>query len=407
MDEVEVPSLFLCPISLKLMRDPVTVCTGITYDRENIETWLFSCNKNTCPVTKQSLLHTHLIANHTLQRLIQTWCSQNAFSGIETVFSTPNSTIDKSQVVKLLLEANKFPEKQLKCLRRLQSIAFQSESNKQCLESAGAIDFLASTMITNNSKEDSCSSTVVSEVAIEVLFLLNPSESQLKNLMNKKGIQFIESLFFVLMYGNFKSRAYATMLLKSAFEVAGPTQSNSVRKELFVEIVRVLRDKISQHASKAALKLLVVVCSWGRNRIKAVQSGAVLVLIELLLDVSERRVCELMLIVLDRLCGCAEGRAELLNHGAGVAIVSKKILRVSHVASDRGVKILTSICRYSPTPTVLHEMLLFGAVSKLCLVLQMEGSFKAKKRAKETLKLHSMVWRNSPCIPPSLLASYP
>jgi hypothetical protein len=146
---------------------------------------------------------------------------------------------------------------------------------------------------------------------------------------------------------------------------------------------------------------------WGRNRIKAVEGGAVLVLIELLFDVSERRACELILTGLDQLCGCAEGRAELLNHGAGVAIVSKKILRVSHVASDRGVRILSSICRYSANSRVLHEMLQVGAVSKLCLVLQVDSNFKTKEKAKEILKLHAAVWKNSTCIPVPLLSSYP
>ncbi|XP_014493518.1 E3 ubiquitin-protein ligase PUB23 [Vigna radiata var. radiata] len=399
MDETEVPALFLCPVSLQLMRDPVTLCTGMTYDRQNIERWLFSCKNNkTCPVTRQSLSHTDLTPNHTLRRLIQAWCDHNACFGHET-FSSPNPTIDQTEIVKLLLEAKKFPEKQLKCLSRLQYIALESESNKICLESAGAIDFLASTMMIN--------STGMSEAAIKIMFHLNPSESQLKNLMNNEGIQFVESLLHVLKLGKFQSRSYTTLLLKSALKVASPTQLNNVTPELFVEIIRVLRDQISLEASKAALKLLVELCSWGRNKIKAVESGGVLVIVELLVDASDRRACELMLIALEKLCGCAEGRAELVSHGAGIAVVAKKILRVSQVASDRGVKILTSICRYSATPRVLHEMLLFGAVSKLCLVLQVEGCFKAKERAKETLKLHSLVWRNSTCIPLPLLASYP
>ncbi|KAK7272260.1 hypothetical protein RJT34_28743 [Clitoria ternatea] len=403
MDEIDIPAHFLCPISLQLMRDPVTVSTGVTYDRENIEKWLFSCKNNTCPVTKQSLLDSDLTPNHTLRRLIQSWCTLNASFGVERI-PTPKSPIDTTQIVKLLSEAKRFPDKQLKCLRRLRSIAFEGQRNKNCLESAGAIEFLASTMKNNIFQQDSI---VLSEAAIEVLFHMNLSESQLKNLLNNEGIQFIESLFQVLRLGNYQSRAYATMLLKSAFEVADPVQLISVKTMLFVEIMRVLRDKISQQASKAALKLVVELCPWGRNRIKAVEGGAVSVLIELLLDASERRACELMLIALDQLCGCAEGRAELLNHGAGVAIVSKKILRISHVASDRGVRILTSICRYSANSRVLHEMLQVGAVNKLCLVLQVDSSFKTKERAKEILKLHSKVWKNSTCIPVPLLSSYP
>lgn len=404
MDEIDVPSHFLCPISLQLMKDPVTLSTGITYDRENIEKWLFSFQNNTCPVTKQTLLETdlnNLIPNHTLRRLIQSWCTLNASFGVERI-PTPKSPIDRTQILKLINEAKKFPEKQLNCLVKLRSIVFESERNKKCLESAGAIEFLALTV-----KNNLNSSSSLSEAAIEILFHLNPSEEHVKNLINNESIQFIESLFHVLKLGSYQSRGYATMLLKSAFEVSDPIQLISVKKAIFEEIMRVLVDKISQQASKAALKLLLELLPWGRNRIKAVEGGAVLVLIELLFDVSERRVCELMLIGLDQLCGCAEGRAELLNHGAGLAIVSKKILRVSHVASDRGVRIMSSICRYSANSRVLHEMLHVGAVSKLCLVLQVDSNFKTKERAKEILKLHSSVWKNSTCIPVPLLSSYP
>ncbi|OIW09361.1 hypothetical protein TanjilG_01332 [Lupinus angustifolius] len=438
MDEIDVPTHFLCPISLQLMKDPVKICTGITYDRENIEKWLFSCNNKTCPVTKQSLLlDTNLTPNHTLCRLIQSWCTLNASLGVQRI-PTPKTPIDKAQILKLINEAKRFPDKQLKCLRKLRSFAFEGGRNKNCMESTGAIDFLASTMncINNIERVDStllskvlncgcghdykdcinCNTGVVdrnlelcrhSELAIEVLFHLNPSEGMLKKLINNEGIHFLESLFQVLRLGNFQSRAYATMLLKSAFEVADPMQLMSVKTVLFVEIMRVLRDKISNQASKAALKIIVELCPWGRNRIKGVEGGAVLVLIELLLDAQERRLCELILAALDQLCGCAEGRAEFLNHGAGLAIVSKKILRVSHVASDKGVRILASICRYSATCRVLHEMLQVGVVSKLCLVLQVNSSLKTKERAKEILKLHSMVWKNSPCIPLPLLSSYP
>ena len=108
------------------------------------------------------------------------------------------------------------------------------------------------------------------------------------------------------------------------------------------------------------------------------EAGAVSVLIEILLEKTEKRVCEMVLVVLNLLCGCAEGRAELLKHGAGIAVVSKKILRVSHVASDRGVGILSSISRFTATSSVLQEMMQVGAVSKLCLLLQVDCSLREK-----------------------------
>ncbi|KAH0764309.1 hypothetical protein KY285_000180 [Solanum tuberosum] len=114
MEEIQVPSYFICPISLELMKDPITISTGITYDRENIEKWIFSEKKNTCPATKQSLTCIELTPNVTLRRLIQSWCTINASHGIER-FPTPKPPISKPQIIKLLKEA-KSPKLQMKSL---------------------------------------------------------------------------------------------------------------------------------------------------------------------------------------------------------------------------------------------------------------------------------------------------
>jgi hypothetical protein len=130
-------------------------------------------------------------------------------------------------------------------------------------------------------------------------------------------------------------------------------------------------------------------------------------LIEILLDCKERKPCEMILVLLEKLCQCADGRYELLSHGCGLAIVSKKILRVSTLANDRAVRILLSVSRFSATHFVVQEMLRIGVVAKLCLVLQVDSGNKAKDKAREILKLHAKSWRSSQCIPFNLLASYP
>ncbi|KAF8403380.1 hypothetical protein HHK36_011482 [Tetracentron sinense] len=410
MDQVEVPHYFVCPISLQIMRDPVTISTGITYDRENIEIWIFSGKNNTCPVTKQALSDTNLTPNHTLRRLIQAWCTLNASYGVERI-PTPKPPIDKTQILKLMNDA-KVPQLQMKSLGRLRSIASESKANTRCMEAAGAIEFLASiikkdsSMAIEQASDDGFEFTTASDEALSILYYLQISETGLKNLMGNNG-EFLESLMQVLERGNYQSRAYAAILLKSMFEVADPMQSIGLKPGFLMEIVHVLRDQISVQASKAALKFLIELCPWGQNRIKAVQAGAVLVLIELLLDTSETRACEMMSVLLDQLCKCAEGRAELLKHGAGLAVVSKKILRVSQVVSERGVRILSSISKFSATSSVIHEMLQVGVVSKLCLVLQVDCGMKTKEKAREILIMHSRTWKNSSCIPSHLLSSYP
>lgn len=410
MEEVDVPSYFLCPISLQIMKDPVTLTTGITYDRESIEKWLFSGKNDTCPMTKQVLSDFELTPNHTLRRFIQSWCTLHASHGIERI-PTPRSPVSKSQITKLLNDA-KTRQQQVMCLKRLRSIANGNETNKRHMEAAGAAEFLGS-MVSNFTSlsveqysDDGFDITTPSDEALSILYGLQLSESSLKNLIGRNG-EFIETLRRIMQGGNYESRAYAVLLLKSMLEVADPMTLISLGSKFFHEIVQVLRDDISHQASKATMQLLIDVCPWGRNRIKAVEANAISVLIHLLLDALDRRTCELALMALDLLCQCAEGRAALLGHGAGLAVVSKKILRVSQVASERAVRILWYVSKFSATPNILQEMLQLGIVAKLCLVLQVDSGRKIKDKAIEVLRLHARAWKNSPCLPPNLLSSYP
>lgn len=73
--EANVPADFRCPISLELMRDPVVVATGQTYERQSISLWIES-GHNTCPKTGQTLAHTNLIPNVALKNLIAMWCRE-------------------------------------------------------------------------------------------------------------------------------------------------------------------------------------------------------------------------------------------------------------------------------------------------------------------------------------------
>ncbi|GLT38792.1 hypothetical protein SLA2020_130170 [Shorea laevis] len=408
MEEIDVPPFFLCPISLEIMKDPVTVSTGITYDRESIEKWLYSGKNTTCPVTKQVIADSELTPNHTLRRLIQSWCVLNASHGFERI-PTPRPPINKAQIAKLLTDA-KSPQQQTKCLRRLQSIAAENATNKRCIEAAGAVEFLAAIVINSNSmeesSEDGVDSTRPTDEALSILYNLQLSEAGLKNLLGKNS-DFVECLTRVMQRGTYESRAHGALLLKSLMEVADPMQLTRLNPQLFIEAIQILQDQISYQASKTILQLLINVCPWGRNRVKAVEAGGVPILIDLLLDSTEKRACEMILTVLEMICGCAEGRAELLGHATGLAVVSKKILRVSQMASERAVRILLVVSKFCPTPSVLQEMLQLGVVSKLCLVLQVDCSSKIKERAREVLKLHARAWKNSPCIPTNLLSSYP
>lgn len=421
LKNVEVPPFFVCPISLEIMKDPVTLHTGITYDRDSIEKWLYTKKNNTCPVTKQVLLDVELTPNHTVRRLIQSWCTLNPTCGVERV-PTPRAPISKTQILKLLKDL-KTPTLQMKSLKRLKTFVLESETNKRSMEAAGAIEYL--TYVLNNHNYNNNSSMTSSSVgdesdvaefelvtpsdeAVGILYHMHISQATLQGLL-AKNIEFVETLTRVMQRAvNYETRTYAVMLLKSMFDAAQPMQvASSLKHEFFVELVNVLNDQISHKATKATLKLLINVCLSGRNRIKAAESSAVPALIDILLDSSDKTLLEMVLLALDLLCQCAEGRSELLKHGAGLAVVSKKIFRVSPVASDRALRIVYSVAKYSGNDGVVAEMLQIGVVGKLCLVLQVDCGSKMKEKAIEILKMHARVWSNSTCIPHNLISSYP
>ncbi|KAG8059048.1 hypothetical protein GUJ93_ZPchr0002g26735 [Zizania palustris] len=422
----EVPPYFLCPISLEIMRDPVTLATGITYDRRSIEQWLFADGgKGTCPVTRRALAPAEREAtpNHTLRRLIQAWCAAHALER----FPTPRPPVDSCRVAALVDEGRQGGRQQeLAALRAIKAIVAESDRNKCCVEATtGAVEFLvsivqshaaAATASTSNSAEDQflfdsvldspMSTSSPEEDALGILYSLKPSEKTLLQILDKNG-GFLDTLAAVLRRPSYRSRAYGIFLLKEMTSVMLPERLMTVRAELVQEVVRVVADGVSSKAVKAALHVLCRLCPWGRNRVKAVEAGAVAVLVELLLDEGSRRAAELAVVAIDHLCGCAEGRSELVSHPAGLAIVSKKAMRVSPATTESAVRALHAVARHSATPAVLQEMLAVGVVAKLLLVLQVNGADRATVRAREMLKANARVWKNSPCLQARLKASYP
>nr|CAD1820270.1 unnamed protein product [Ananas comosus var. bracteatus] len=68
------PEFFLCPISKRVMREPVVIASGKTFERSAIEKWLDEGNR-TCPLTDQVLPNTILIRDLQIAKLISSWRS--------------------------------------------------------------------------------------------------------------------------------------------------------------------------------------------------------------------------------------------------------------------------------------------------------------------------------------------
>ncbi|XP_011008842.1 PREDICTED: E3 ubiquitin-protein ligase PUB24-like [Populus euphratica] len=409
MDEIEVPEYFLCPISLQILKDPVTTITGITYERESIEQWLKAAKSNaTCPVTKQSLPRdSELTPNHTLRRLIQSWCTVNAICGVDRI-PTPKSPIKKSQIFRLLKDLDA-PDDHLrtKAVRRMEALAKENERNRTCMVEAG-VTKAAVLFIIKCFKEGK---TAGLEEILRILYLIwNPSQ-EIK-LLVRENQDFIDSLTWILSCDQIDNhvavKTHAMLLLHKTTEIVCQKLLGSLKVDFFKEIItRVLRKRISKQAIKSSLLVLAEVCPWGRNRMKIVEANAVFELIELELEKPEKNITELIFNILAQLCSCADGRQQFLKHAGSIAMLSKRVLRVSPATDDRAVRILDSISKFSAGDEAVLEMLRVGAVSKLCMVIQADCAPYLKKKAREILRLHSHMWNNSPCIAVYLLTRYP
>ncbi|XP_031104143.1 E3 ubiquitin-protein ligase PUB24-like [Ipomoea triloba] len=403
---VEIPAFFICPISLLIMKDPVTAVTGITYDRDSIEKWVLDGDNTVCPVTNLPLPRdADLTPNHTLRRLIQAWCTANAVDRIPT----PKTPLSNVYAGKLARDLSR-PKLRLKTLQKLEILAMEKESNRKSMVEAGVFKELLSCLIGFYKKDEK----IGLEQTLYVLYLIRGFSCEATNKFITENDTLLDAILWVLDSTQTQQTAvksHALCVMKTVVGKASPAALETLlTPEILKKIVNFLKENntLTQQGLHAALQIMLGICPIGRNRVRMVESDAVFELIQLELNLSptDKKTTELVLGILFHLCSCADGRAQLLSHAAGIAVVTRKILKVSPAADDRAVLILSLISRFSATTGVLQEMLRVGTAAKLCMVLQAGCESYLKDKAKEILRTHFDVWKNSPCVEVATLTRY-
>ncbi|CAI9102984.1 OLC1v1001390C1 [Oldenlandia corymbosa var. corymbosa] len=418
---MDFPEHFRCPISMELMKDPVTICTGVTYERKFIEKWLITYEKKTCPATMQPVESLEMTPNHTLKRLIQVWQDgrKSKSSGCSSS-SSPARDIRHEELVSLLrtIESTPFKVSPLKKLRSMVEVHGDDDDDEMRLEfkKSGGVEVVIKILvqILVDSGSD-FSSFRASEEAIGLLNQLIQSTDHRNNREEVKEEEEDHSTFELLMKPEC-IKSFTIMLQRGSadtrFSIVSLFQkmaksdrhwNHAIIKgqgiDFFKSLLEIVSDEMSGKASSCALQVLIdVLDASKRSRVKAIEAGAVCTLIELLPD-SNKSKCERIMLLLKVLCECAEGRLAFIEHGLGVSAISKKMWKVSSAATKLGVKILWLICGSNPTERVLEEMLMCGTVKKLVVLLHMGGSSSTKNRIVRIFKCHSNFWKKYPCFP--------
>ncbi|KAJ8443078.1 hypothetical protein Cgig2_004283 [Carnegiea gigantea] len=343
--EIVIPTHFRCPISLDMMKDPVTMSTGITYDRESIEKWLEAGNM-TCPMTKQVLRTLDPVPNHTIRRMIQDWCVENRSHGVERI-PTPRIPISPNEVGQILGRISVAHEAQ-ECrefVGKLNKAMKESERNRKCIVANGSGRILASTFETFAGREGEGVISVLGDVMTVLSSMLPLNEDAIVSL---KSTGSLERIVWFLNDGGLSERRNAVVILK---EVVSSLKNKEEIVQKLVEIqgvkeglIKLIKEPICPASTKASLVVIYHMITSpspaGQTIIPMlVEMGLVSLLLETLVD-AEKGICEKALGVLDGLCRAQVGREVAQSHALTVPVVVKKILRVSELATDFSVSAL-------------------------------------------------------------------
>ncbi|KAK6241071.1 hypothetical protein QUC31_015252 [Theobroma cacao] len=385
---VQVPYHFRCPISLELMRDPVTVSTGQTYDRTSIESWVATGN-TTCPVTRAPLSDFTFIPNHTLRRLIQDWCVANQAFGIERI-PTPKQPAEPTVVRSLLNQASSVSnpfQSRLSALRRLKGLARDSDKNRSVISSHNAREILINIVFSDTGS----GSSELNQEALALLVMFQLTESECASIASDSNkVIYLSQLLF---HSSIEVRVNSASLIEIV--VAG-TRSSDLRAqisnvdEIFEGVTDLLKNLNSYpRALKISIRALFALCLVKQTRHKAVQAGAAETLIDRLADL-DKCDAERALATIELLCRIPSGCSAFAAHALTVPLLVKTILKISDRATEHSAGALVALC--SESEQSQRDAVSAGILTQLLLLVQSDCTDRAKRKAQTLLKLLRDSW---------------
>ncbi|CAA3030842.1 U-box domain-containing 21-like [Olea europaea subsp. europaea] len=389
--ELSIPTHFHCPISLDLMKDPVTLRTGITYDRESIEKWIDAGNK-TCPVTNQVLRSFDQIPNHTIRKMIQDWCVENKAYGIERI-PTPRIPITPYDVLEICstIEASRQHDAK-KCLdlvRKMKNLAKESERNKRCVVQNGAGCALAACFELFASFSIEEYTDLLKEILSALAWTFPLGEKGKSKLGSAISLRCI-ALF--LKGEDLSSRKHAILVLKELVSVDQSFVNSLMEIEGIVEaLFQIVKLPICPTATKACLVVIYHMTLSENSEmitLKFVEIGLIPCILEILVD-GDKSICQKSLGILDSISSRDQGREGLYKNALTMPLLVKKILRVSDTATQFVVSILRKLCMGENENAVVEVMQL-GAFEKLLVLLQVGCGERTKSKVTELLKLMNL-----------------
>jgi hypothetical protein len=393
---INIPDEFRCPISLDLMRDPVIVSSGHTYDRISIAEWINS-GHHTCPKSGQRLIHTALIPNYALKSLVHQWCYENNVSVNEPKGNNNSGSSSKRHKNENAIDhisANKASKDAVKMTAEFLVGKLATGSTNIQRQSAYEIRLLAKTGADNR--------RIIAEVgAIPFLVtLLASKDSRIQE-------HVVTALFNLSIYDNNKILIMAAGAVDNIVEVLESGKTMEARENAAAAIysLSMLDDcKVQIGASSKAIPALVLLLKEGTpigkrdaaialfnlavynpNKLSIVKSGAVSLLVELLMD-DKAGITDDSLAVLAVLLGCSQGLEEIKNSKSLVPILIDLLRFGSVKGKENSITVLLGLCK-EEGELVARKLLANPRSIPSLQSLAADGSLRARRKADALLRL--------------------
>ncbi|PHT63586.1 putative U-box domain-containing protein 42 [Capsicum annuum] len=130
---------FFCPLTKKIMEDPVTIESGVTYERGAISEWINKSDNREeifCPKSGQKLKNRNLSTNVALKATIDEWRERNEAARIKAARASLSSDTTQDII--------------LKAIEDLHSICLRKPYNKVQVRSIGVIPLLGNLLDNRN-----------------------------------------------------------------------------------------------------------------------------------------------------------------------------------------------------------------------------------------------------------------
>ncbi|KAI9127288.1 hypothetical protein K1719_001847 [Acacia pycnantha] len=377
---ISIPKDFCCPITLDLMRDPVIISTGQTYDRSSISRWIED-GHCTCPKTGQMLGSTRLVPNRSLRNLIMQWCTAhgNSYDPPEVIDPSVEFFASTSPT-KAALEANRatasFLIQQLAdgsqvaktvAAREIRLLAKTGKENRAFIAEAGAIPHLQRLLSSSNG--------VAQENSVTALLNLSIYEKNKSRIMDEEGC--LASIVDVLRFGQTteaRENAAATLFSLSAVHDYKKRIADKVGA---VEALADLLQEGTPRGKKDAVTALFNLSTHNENCARMIKAGAVTALVVALGNegVAEEAAGSLALIVRQPI-----GANAVVNEEAAVAGLIGMMRCGTPRGKENAVAALLELCR-SGGAAATERVIRAPALAGLLQTLLFTGTKRARRKA--------------------------